>query len=52
MNKAKERYEETKKCSGKEGKTGSWERDLNERKEDRGTERRTMKNKRKNGRKT
>lgn len=38
---AKERYEETKKYSEKEGNTGSWERDLDE---DRGTERETVKN--------
>jgi hypothetical protein len=52
MNKAKEIYEETNKYSEKEGKTGSRERDLDEMKEDRGTERKTVKNERRNGRKT
>lgn len=52
MNTAKERHEETRKYSEKEGKIGSWERDLDERKEDRVTERKTMKNESRNGMKT
>lgn len=44
MNTAKEIYEETKKYSEKEGKTGRRERDQSEREEGRGTERKTMKN--------